>query len=174
MRLGRLRQDIVVRLGTADVSAVVEAVRMRKKEEFRSSRLWVRVKDDGRIRARLLIGGRYHTRPHMKGRVVAGDQGAAVQGVVYESYLESLYSSVYVGLAVLMAAVSVVILVASGFGNPGLYVCGVSAAAFGWLASRLARLRPPGFTRDAAELKKAISRLVRPTNGRVNRWSTPG
>jgi hypothetical protein len=164
MRLGRLRQDIVVRLRTGDVTAVVEAVRTRKRDAYRSSRLWVRVKDDGRIRARLLIGSRYHTRPHMKGRVVAADQGAALRGVVYESYLESVYSWGYTGLAGFMAAVSVVILVASGFGNPGLYICGVSAVAFGWLASRLARLRPPGFTRDATELSKAISRLVRHTN----------
>jgi hypothetical protein len=143
------------------VSDAVERIRAGKDAVRRSSGLWVRVRDDGRVRARVLAGGRYHIRPHLKGRLVVAGRGTSLRAVIYESYGESLVPGLFGGLAVFMAVVGVAIALAGDFAGPGLVVCGVAAVLFALLAYRLGRRRPTSFALEVKELERAVKRLVK-------------
>jgi hypothetical protein len=157
----RQRRPIEVRLRASDVVAAGQAIKRRAKSGGSGPRLRVRVRDDGRIRARVLEFSRYHTPPVLVGRITAGLRGGLLTATVRESYLEVIIPRVFVGLALFMALVCVALLAAGDLTNPGVYVCGVGAAGLGLLGYILGRLRHDSFRHDATRLEQAVRNAAR-------------
>jgi hypothetical protein len=126
--------------------------------------MWVRVRDDGRVRVRLGSGSRYHVLPVLRGRLEGGPGGGVrLDAVVRESLTEAVVPGLFGALAAGLGLVAFGIAVAGQMTNPGLYVCGVGALALGSVAVALRRARRSGFANDAERVVRAArSRLLHP------------
>lgn len=155
--LRRQRRLISLEVSSSSVEGAVAAMRVCR-EQARQRGLRLRVKDDGRLTARM-PAGRYSYPPRFSGRFESGDKGVVFEGVIVESRTDASMRQGAAGLGVLFATVSVLLAVA-GRASPGSYVCGVTAIAFGLLGYGLNRLRESSFSFDCKELLGKLTPLM--------------
>ena len=153
-----------MRLTARTVADALTTIHERRDDVMRSSQLSVRTHADGRVRAKVIVISRYHVRPRLKGRLMAGEQGATLRGVIRESYVELFVPRMYAGLAVFLAAVGGLVVRSGNLRGPGLFVCFGGAVVLGALGYGLGRLRVSSFARDVTELEQAVEYLARPTD----------
>ena len=89
----RQRRTVEVRLRAPDVVTAGQALKRRATETR------VRVRDDGRVRARVKEFSRYNVPPLLVGRITAGPGGGVLAATIRESYVEVVIPRVFVGLA---------------------------------------------------------------------------
>jgi hypothetical protein len=152
--LPRQRREVRLRLVVSDIDAalgVLENAAGRVRQR-RPRRLWLKVSDEGRVRARVPSGSSRSLPPFLKGRVMADDSGVFLAGGIRESYSEVIVPRVFAFLTVFMAAVFAGLLASGQYTSPGVYVCGIGGILFGLLAHALKRLRFGSFAREANDL----------------------
>lgn len=158
MRRQRCRAQL--RLPFPSVAAVVAHVVEHRRELMRDHRLWVRSRPDGRLRARLITGGRGSTPPFLRGVLRQDDSGVRLEATVRESRLELLWLGLYAGAAVFSAGTVVRLLVHRDFRSPGVPICGLGAVVLGFLAALISASRRGSFPRQADELIHALERAL--------------
>lgn len=158
----RLRRSVTVPLGASSIPAAVERIRRNKEEIARTHRLLrVRVKDDGRLRARIVSAGRYASPPYFRGGIRASGGATLLEGTVRESRLSVLWPRLYALLTVFMGLVSIGLLAAGELTSPGVAICAIAAVAFGALAYAMGRQRRDSFEHEASELELLLGRCLR-------------
>jgi hypothetical protein len=167
----RQRRDIEVRLPLGDVAAAARVLNERSARAQPLSRrrtpdaqsgppLAVRVRDDGRVHARIAQYSRYNSPPRLAGRIIDGPSGVVLDATIKESRNEVAVPRMFIGLAVFLAATFVALLSTKQFTNPGVYICGFTMLAFGGLGYLLGRLRRTSFRAEADKLEHAIRQAV--------------
>jgi hypothetical protein len=167
----RQRRDIEVRLPLGDVAAAARVLNERSARAQPLARrptpgtssgppLAVRVRDDGRVRARIAEYRRLSWPPRLAGRITDGPSGTVLVGTIKESRNEVALPRLFTGLALLTAAAFVGLLATKQFTNPGVYICGIVALASGGLGYGLGRLRRVSFRIEADKLEGAIRQAV--------------
>jgi hypothetical protein len=152
----RQRRSIEVRLRAADVVTAGQALKRHAKAAGSAPRLRMRVRDDGRVRARAVEFSRYNTPPVLVGRITPAPGGGILAATIRESYVEVLMPRLFVGLALFMAVMCGALLVAGEFTNLGVYVCGIGGTVFGLIGYALGRLRRSSFHHHADRLERAV------------------
>ncbi|GIJ45304.1 hypothetical protein Val02_21900 [Virgisporangium aliadipatigenens] len=161
-RPGRHRRDISITVGASTVAELLATVDARRAGTRRSTGLWARARNGGRVRARILPTGRYHLPPHFSGRFEAGERGGTLRGTIRESFFELLIPRLFgiAALALLLGDLAVVL------GDPfivvGFAVCTIGALATGWFAYVFGRARAAQFADGAVALERALVQLLPP------------
>jgi hypothetical protein len=156
----RQRRLVVIRLSVHDVSAAGQEL-ARHAGQYAGERLRLRVRDSGRVRARLGYSTRYQTPPVLVGRIVGGPGGAELTATIREPYTELGVPRLFLGVAVFLGLVCVAILASGDFTNPGVYVCGIGGAALGLIGVVLGRMRRTSFEHHADQLEQAVRAAAR-------------
>lgn len=156
----RQRRPIVIRLRVRDVSAAGQEL-ARHAGQHAGERLRLRVRDNGRVRARLGYPTRYTTPPVLVGRIAEGPDGAELTATIREGYTELGMPRLFLGLAVFLGLVCVALLAGGDFTNPGVYVCGIGGAALGLIGVVLGRMRRTSFAHHADRLEQAVRAAAR-------------
>ncbi|MEU7876286.1 hypothetical protein [Dactylosporangium sp. NPDC049140] len=156
----RQRRPVVVRLRVHDVNAAGEDL-ARHAGQYAGERLRLRVRDDGRVRARLGMSTRYNTPPVLVGRITGGPEGAELTATIREPYTELGMPRLFLGVAIFLGLVCIAILASGDFTNPGVYVCGIGGAALGLIGVILGRMRRTSFNHHADRLEQAVRGAAR-------------
>jgi hypothetical protein len=122
-----LRAPLVLRLPGRDVSGAVREVQDPGfRRRARDQRLWVRCRDDGRLRIRQL--SRYSP-PAFAGHLRQDGADAVLAGEVRETVAARLFDGIFAVLTVFLSVVAVLVGVL-GHDVTGVVVCGLGALAF--------------------------------------------
>jgi hypothetical protein len=156
----RQRRPVVVRLRVHDVSAAGQEL-ARHAGQYAGERLRLRVRDNGRVRARLGYATRHNTPPVLIGRIAGGPDGAELTATIREPYTELGIPRLFLGVAIFLGLACVAILASGDFTNPGVYVCGLGGAALGLIGVVLGRMRRTSFDHDADRLEQAVRAAAR-------------
>jgi hypothetical protein len=161
-RLGRYRCELSVTVGAATVAELLTAVAARKAAVRRSTGLWVRARETGRVRARILPTSRYHLPPHFAGRFEPGVRGGTLCGTVRESFFELLIARVFSLAALVLLLGDLGIVFGGSFTVIGFVVCTAGALVTGWFAYVFGRRRSTEFAEGANALERALAQLLPP------------
>ncbi|GLL07617.1 hypothetical protein [Dactylosporangium matsuzakiense] len=156
----RQRRPVVIRLKVHDKSAAGQDL-ARHAGQYAGERLRLRVRDNGRVRARLGYSTRYNTPPVLVGRIAVGPDGAELTATIREPYTELGIPRLFLGIAVFLGLVCVAILASGDFTNPGVYVCGIGGTALGLIGLALGRTRRTSFDHHADQLEQAVRAAAR-------------
>jgi hypothetical protein len=148
-----MRRSLEVPFRAPDVASAAATLRAGATGSAFRPGLRVRVRPDGRVRARVMGGS---GPPVLVGRLAGGPHGVVLSGTVRESRTGWLTTVLFGCLAGLMASVTAALLIAGELANPGIYVCGAGAAAFAVIAHRLRRARRLAFPVEAGELEDEL------------------
>jgi hypothetical protein len=157
MSLRRSRAEVVI-----DLPGLTRAQLLERVEAHRAlppgSRLWVRLRPDGSLRARPR-GSKHHFPPLLTAQVSPLPAGVRVEGVARESLVAPITMLLLTGAVLLLAAVAVS--VAGDTDRTGFVVCAIGAAALGGIALLHLWLRPRVFRSDLEELQERLPKVLR-------------
>ena len=163
------RRDIEIRLRADEAAAAraltehaewTHALSRRNKGASIVHGLSVRVRDDGQLRARINESNRFNAPPRLVGRITEGPNGVVLDATITESFNEVSIPRMFIGLAVLMAAIGLLPLTGGEFTNPAVYVGPILGILFGGLGYWQARQRRDSFRISADQLEHAIRQAV--------------
>jgi hypothetical protein len=156
----RQRRAVVVRLQGQDVNAAGQEL-ARNAGKPAGERLRLRVRDDGRVRARLGLPTRYNTPPVLVGRITSGTHRAELTATIRESYTEVGMPRLFLGVALFLGVVCIALLASGDLTNPGVYVCGIGGLTLGAIGAVLGRMRRTSFNHHADRLEQAVRAAAR-------------
>jgi hypothetical protein len=170
----RQQRPVEVRLAATEVGTAGQLLKEHANEAPNEPRLGVRVRADGRVRARFVASSRYSMPPLLVGRIAAEPDGAVLAATIHESSVEVFVPRLFVGLAAFLAVVLAGLLSAAEFTSPGVYVCGFGGAVLALLGYGLGRLRRASFRRQADRLEEAVRAAALSGSGRTGAASAEG
>lgn len=159
--LRRERRHIQLYLTGPTVADAVQAIRQRQAQE-RSSRVSLSVRDDGRLRAVMLMGGgRVRFPLVLTGHLDAEDGGVVLYGKIREGRTQIVLLLIFLGVAAFLAALGLLIVLNEPRG-PGGYILMALGVLLGLSGYRPKRLRFSGFDGQCTDLLRALAPLLPP------------
>lgn len=150
-----MRIDVRVPLKQRDAT-VLRAQLAGSRHPLRPHVQTFRLRDDGRLVARLTTSIPFETLPTLHGRLVDTPHGPELTGYVRESRSGVCILACFWLVAVTALAGTVALLLTGQLAGPPLPIAAVTTLVIGALAFQLSRTRRRDFTEAAAELRSQL------------------
>lgn len=164
MGVGRgLRQIVLPLQAVDDVPGAVTQIRRRGRAALREQRMWIRVRDDGRVQVMMGGGPGFHVMPTARGVLRAvPDRGLVLDAVLRESWLEVIRSALCLAGSVILAALALGFIVLGAFLTPYLYISVLGAVLLGDTGRTMRRRRADIFNDGADEVARRLGVVLLP------------
>jgi hypothetical protein len=125
--------------------------------------MWIRVRDDGRVRVVTGCGARFKAMPTLRGVLRVGpDRGLVLEAVVRESWLEVVRSVLCLAGSVVLAVPALGYVMLGAFSTPYLYISVIGAVLLGNLGRTMGEQRAGIFEAGADEVVRRMGSVLVP------------